>query len=198
MRTRVAAAVERALDTRQRGATEEVEKILAAAVRVLERTAPAPPRVSDIVAAAGTSNAAFYRFFAGKDDLILAVMERGVGMTADYLRQQMARHEEPADKIASWVRGALAQVGEPRRTARSRAVLGQFAATPDGQITAPMRDLLLEPLRALGAADPGRDADAVFTTVAGAIRRHTASATQPDGTEVDHLVRFCLMAVRRD
>ena len=197
MRTRVAAAVERALDARHRGATEEVEKILAAAVRVIERTAPAPPRVSDIVAAAGTSNAAFYRFFAGKDELILAVMERGVGMTADYLRQQMALHDEPADKIAAWVRGALAQVGEPRRTARSRAVLGQFAATPDGQITAPMRDLLTEPLLAWGAADPRRDADAVFATVAGAIRRHAAAATQPDAIEVGHLVRFCLAAVSR-
>lgn len=190
--------MERALDSRQRGATEEVEKILAAAVRVIERTAPAPPRVSDIVAAAGTSNAAFYRFFAGKDELILAVMERGVGMTADYLRQQMALHDEPTDKIAAWVRGALAQVGEPRRTARSRAVLGQFAATPDGQITAPMRDLLIEPLLALGVADPRRDADAVFTTVAGAIRRHAASATQPDAAEVGHLVRFCLAALHRD
>jgi AcrR family transcriptional regulator len=190
--------VERSLDARQREATEEVEKILAAAVRVLERTAPAPPRVSDIVAAAGTSNAAFYRFFAGKDELILAVMERGVGMTADYLRQQMALQDEPADKIAAWIRGALAQVGEPRRTARSRAVLGQFAATPDSQITAPMRDLLIEPLQASGAADPHRDADAVFTTVTGAIRRHATSATQPDGLEVDHLVRFCLAAVRRD
>lgn len=190
--------MERALDSRQRGATEEVEKILAAAVRVIERTAPAPPRVSDIVAAAGTSNAAFYRFFAGKDELILAVMERGVGMTADYLRQQMALHDEPTDKIAAWVRGALAQVGEPRRTARSRAVLGQFAATPDGQITAPMRDLLVEPLLALGVADPRRDADAVFTTVAGAIRRHAASATQPGAAEVGHLVRFCLAALHRD
>ncbi len=76
---RVAAAVERALDDRQREATEEVERILAAAVRVMERVAPEPPRVSDIVAEAGSSNKAFYRYFAGKDDLILAVMERGVG-----------------------------------------------------------------------------------------------------------------------
>lgn len=195
MKTRVTAAVERALDARQREATEEVEKILAAAVRVLERSAPAPPRVSDIVAAAGTSNAAFYRYFSGKEELILAVMERGVAMTAEHLRRQMTGHDQPGDKVAAWVRGALDQVGEPRRTARSRAVLGQFAATPDGQITALMRDLLVEPLTAMGAADPVRDADAVFTTVAGAIRRHAASATQPTAAEVGHLVRFCLAAI---
>ncbi|CAN5700130.1 hypothetical protein BH10ACT9_BH10ACT9_01350 [soil metagenome] len=191
----MAAAVERALDARQREATEDVEKILAAAVRVLERTAPAPPRVSDIVAAAGTSNAAFYRYFAGKEQLILAVMERGVAMTADHLRHRMAAHTDPADRIVAWVTGALDQVGEPRRTARSRAVLGQFAAPPDGQLTAPMRDLLVAPLVALRSADPQRDADAVFTTVAGAIRRHAASATQPDAAEVEHVVQFCLAAV---
>lgn len=197
MRTRVTAAVERALDARHRGATEEVERILAAAVRVIEHTAPAAPRVSDIVAAAGTSNAAFYRYFAGKDELILAVMERGVAMTAEYLIGQMAIHDDPADKIAAWVRGALAQVGEPRRSARSRAVLVQFAATPDGQVTAPMRDLLLEPLRDLGAAEPERDAEAVFTTVSGVIRRHAAAGSQPDEAEVAHLVRFCVRAISR-
>ena len=58
MSTRVAAAVERALDDRQRAAAEEVERILAAAVRVMERVAPEPPRVSDIVAEAGSSSLA--------------------------------------------------------------------------------------------------------------------------------------------
>ena len=51
----------------------------------MERAAPEPPRVSDIVAEAGSSNKAFYRYFAGKDDLILAVMERGVAIVVSYL-----------------------------------------------------------------------------------------------------------------
>jgi hypothetical protein len=48
--SRVVAAVDRALDARQREALEEVEKILAAALGVIEQAAPAPPKVSDIVA----------------------------------------------------------------------------------------------------------------------------------------------------
>jgi len=55
----VTAAVERALDDRQREATEEVERILAAAVRVMERVAPEAPRVSDIVAEAKLSPSLF-------------------------------------------------------------------------------------------------------------------------------------------
>ncbi len=102
---RVTAAVERALDDRQREATEEVERILAAAVRVMERVAPEPPRVSDIVAEAGSSNKAFYRYFAGKDDLILAVMERGVAIVVSYLQHQMAKESRPEDKVARWIEG---------------------------------------------------------------------------------------------
>src|SRR5947209_18683204 len=98
MTKRVAAAVERALDDRQRGATEEVERILAAAVRVMERVAPQAPRVSDIVTEAGSSNKAFYRYFAGKDELILAVMERGVAIVVSYLQHQMAKQLRPEDK----------------------------------------------------------------------------------------------------
>jgi AcrR family transcriptional regulator len=193
--SRVVAAVERALDARQREALEEVEKILAAALGVIEQAAPAPPKVSDIVAAANTSNAAFYRYFAGKDELLLAVMERGVAMTTSYLERQMALVPDPIAKVTAWIEGSLAQVGEPRRTARSRAVLSQFSAMPDGQVTAPMRNLLISPLTELGSPDPERDADAVFTTVSGAIRRHTASATQPRPADLGHLVAFCLAAV---
>ncbi|MCW2686420.1 MAG: hypothetical protein JWR37_1310, partial [Mycobacterium sp.] len=110
MTDRASRAVERALDDRHRGATEEVERILDAAVRVMESAAPEPPRVSDIVAEAGSSNKAFYRYFASKDDVILAVMERGVAIVVSYLNHQMAKQTEPAAKVAQWIEGAMAQV----------------------------------------------------------------------------------------
>ena len=48
MTSRVDAAVERALDERHREANEEVERILTAAVRVMDRCAPEPPTVTVI------------------------------------------------------------------------------------------------------------------------------------------------------
>ena len=66
---RITAAVERALDERHRDASNEVERILAAAIRVMERMTPQAPRVDDIVTEAGSSKKAFYKYFAGKDDL---------------------------------------------------------------------------------------------------------------------------------
>jgi AcrR family transcriptional regulator len=195
--SRVTAAVERALDDRQREATEEVERILAAAVRVMERAAPEPPRVSDIVAEAGSSNKAFYRYFAGKDDVILAVMERGVALVVSYLQHQMAKEPTPSAQVRRWIEGALAQVDDPHLLSMTRAAACQVSATADwraadDEIMRPMRDLLTDPIAALGSNDVGRDADTVFHCTAAAMRRHLESGDRPGPGDIDHLVRFCL------
>lgn len=191
------AAVERALDDRQREATEEVERILAAAVRVMERVAPEPPRVSDIVAEAGTSNKAFYRYFAGKDDLILAVMERGVGIVVSYLEHQMAKETEPRERVARWIEGTLAQVADPHLISMSRAAAGQMSPrtnwpTVDQEMMRPLRDLLVEPVAALGSSDVERDVEVVFSCTAATMRRYVGSADRPGSDDIAHLVGFCL------
>ncbi|MCV7052457.1 TetR/AcrR family transcriptional regulator [Mycobacterium heidelbergense] len=195
--SRVTAAVERALDDRQREATEEVERILAAAVRVMERAAPEPPRVSDIVAEAGSSNKAFYRYFAGKDDLILAVMERGVAIVMSYLQHQMAKESTPRGKIARWIEGTLAQVTDPHLVSKSRAAAGQMSAganwrAADREMLRPLRDLLIEPVTALGGADVDRDVEAVFCCTTATMRRYVGSADRPGPDDIAHVVRFCL------
>ncbi|MCV7438179.1 TetR/AcrR family transcriptional regulator [Mycobacterium seoulense] len=197
MSSRVTAAVERALDDRQREATEEVERILAAAVRVMERVAPEPPRVSDIVAEAGTSNKAFYRYFAGKDDLILAVMERGVGIVVSYLEHQMAKESEPRDQVVRWIEGTLAQVADPNLISMSRAAAGQLSPrtswpAADQEMMRPLRDLLVKPVAALGSTDVERDVEAVFSCTAASMRRYIGSADRPGPDDIAHLVGFCL------
>lgn len=163
----------------------------------MERVAPEPPRVSDIVAEAGSSNKAFYRYFAGKDDVILAVMERGVAIVVSYLQHQMAKEPTPAAQVQRWIEGALAQVADPHLISMSRAAAGQVSATADwraadDEILRPMRDLLTEPVTALGSNDIARDADAVFHCTVTAMRRYLDSAQRPGPDDVDHLVRFCL------
>ncbi|MEB4209674.1 TetR/AcrR family transcriptional regulator [Mycobacterium sp. 94-17] len=200
MTSRVAAAVERALDDRQRGATEEVERILAAAVRVMERVAPEPPRVSDIVAEAGSSNKAFYRYFAGKDDLILAVMERGVGIVVSYLEHQMAKETRPRDQIARWIEGALAQVADPHLISMSRAAAGQLSNwhVADQEMMRSLRALLVGPVSELGSADVERDVEAVYGCTVAMMRRYVGSGDRPGRKDIGHLVRFCLLGLGVD
>ena len=203
MSNRVTAAVERALDERQREATEEVERILAAAVRVMERVTPEPPRVSDIVAEACSSNKAFYRYFAGKDDLILAVMERGVAIVVSYLEHQMAKESKPQGKVARWIEGTLAQVADQDLISMSRAAAGQMSAgnnwrAADQEMMRPLRDLLVEPIAALGSTDVERDVEAVFSCTAATMRRYVGSAGRPGPDDIAHVVQFCLRGLGVD
>lgn len=197
MTDRVRAAVGRALDNRQREATEEVERILAAAVRVMERVAPEPPRVSDIVAEAGSSNKAFYRYFAGKDDLILAVMERGIAIVVSYLQHQMAKEARAEDKVARWIEGTLAQVADPHLISMSRAVAGQLSnwLVSDREMMRPLRDLLTAPVTALGSTDIERDVEAVYGGTVAMMRRYVGSADRPGPEDIEHLVKFCLLGL---
>ena len=82
----------------------------------------------------------------------------------------------------------------------SRAAAGQVSATTDWRaaddaIMRPMRDLLVEPIAALGSTDVERDAEAVFLCTVSAMRRYLDSAQRPGPADVEHLVRFCLRGV---
>jgi AcrR family transcriptional regulator len=197
MSDRVSAAIGRALDERQRDAADEVERILEATVRVMQRVAPEPPRVGDIVAEAGSSNKAFYRYFAGKDDLILAVMERGTAIVVSYLAHQMAKESQPAAKIRRWIEGILAQVADENLISMSRAAAAQISLTADRrvaeiEITQPLRKLLAEPMSELGIPDPTRGADAVYMCTTATMRTYIARNHQPNRDDIEHLVGFCM------
>ncbi len=182
--------------------TDEVERILTAAVRVMERVAPAAPKVSDIIAEAGTCNKTFYRHFTSKDDLILAVVRRGTARVAAGLATDMSREARSQDQVATWVSGLLAQVTDPRLFTLCHATMAQMSApaqsrlnpegATDAAVMAPLRDLLSAPLQRMGRPDPERDADAVFDATMGTLRRHIGSGHRPPAADVEHLVGFCL------
>jgi AcrR family transcriptional regulator len=197
MSSRATAAVDRALDKKQRQAAADVEKILVAAVAVMERTSPAAPRVADIVAEAGVSNKSFYRYFTGKDDLILAVMERGIGIVGSYLDHQMSKDSDPAAQVSRWIRGVLAQVGDPELANMSRAVTRQLMFTSesgeaDVRLTEPLRELLHEPVSRLGLDDPARATDAVYTATFGKMRRQLSLDQPLETADIEFFISFCL------
>lgn len=101
--TRASAAVSRALDNRHREASAEVERILSATITVMQRVAPEEARVNDIIAEAGSSKKGFYRYFSSKDELMLAVLERGVTIIVSYLEHQMAKATSPQEQIGCWI-----------------------------------------------------------------------------------------------
>lgn len=199
----VRAAVERGLARHQRDALGDVDAILEAALRVAERVAPAAPKVADIVAEAGTSNQTFYRYFGGKDDLLFAVLERGLIRVRSYLEHRMTKERTPAERVAAWIEGVLVQVTRPTAARQGAAVIQQVVHT--GRMREPggaalmdqLGELLVGPLREEGSTAPELDARAIQDVVMGALQRHVIHRTTPDATERDHLVSFCLRAISR-
>lgn len=194
----VATAVGRALEPRQREATEEVERILQAALAVMERVAPSAPRVSDIVAEAGTSNTAFYRYFSSKDDLILAVLQRGIRLAASYVEHEMAKESPGLNQVAKWIEATMAQIGDPQLIRMSRAVVAQFGTVAEHELALPLLELLSGAVVAAKSRNPAHDTDVIFTAVMGTLRRHVASASEPVPGETEHLISFCLKAIDPD
>ncbi|WP_099021164.1 TetR/AcrR family transcriptional regulator [Mycolicibacterium palauense] len=181
-------------------ANGEMERILSAAVRVMTTAAPDSPKVSDIVAEAGTCNKTFYRYFGGKDELVLAVMERGIARVAADLAARMDGTTDPAGKVASWVDGLLAQLSDPQLFSMCHATVAQFSTVaqrhePDADVMRPLRVLLDAPLAAMGGRCPERDGDAVFHCTMGVLRSYLGSGRRPPQGDVEHLVRFCLGGV---
>jgi AcrR family transcriptional regulator len=191
----VQAAVDRALAKQTQEAKRDVESILDAALRVAQRCAPEAPRVADIVAEAGISNQAFYRYFAGKDDLMNAVFERGVQRLGSYLAHQMDKKTDPREQIAAWIRGVLTQVTDQTAANQSAAVISQLKRGPHARGTDPLTALghmLVGPMRQAGSHEPELDAEVIQEAVTGSLRRHLTALTAPDQKERDHIVAFCL------
>jgi AcrR family transcriptional regulator len=189
-------AVDRALSRQRTEAIREVDAILDATLRVAERVAPASPRVADIVAEARSSNQAFYRYFSGKEDLMRAVMARGLERLHSYLEHQMSKASSPTEKIAAWIEGMFTQVTDEEANRQSGAINLQLSHARGGSKDGVaglerLGTLLVAPLRDAGSTAPELDARALHDVVQGVVRRHAFAGTVPSRDELEHVLVFC-------
>ncbi len=170
---------------------EEVRRLLDAARRVINRAGSSSrARVADIVAEAGLSNDAFYRYFPSKDDLVAALVEDGAHRVATSIARHMATEQRPEDKLRRWVDGLL-ESGRAAHGASTVAVLSQnenFNATlPTGKGTANawLAAILHETLAELDSRDPQLDAQLLTSAITGRVGSHLYRGTQPDADEAE-------------
>ncbi|MGE0793978.1 MAG: TetR/AcrR family transcriptional regulator [Acidimicrobiia bacterium] len=192
-----ARAVRRSLAARRSTYVDEVQRLLDAGLALMVESDD-PPRVADIVRRSGLSNQAFYRHFASKDELIVAVVEAGSGRLETYLEHQVALAPTPEAKLRAWVVGVLSQAN-PHVATPTRAVMGNFRQLPPSHRTStgrPGGPLLVAILERLGSPDPERDATAVQTLAFGRLDQFVWD-TPPTPEDIEQLVAFCLAAVGR-
>jgi AcrR family transcriptional regulator len=183
--------------------TEEAQRLLDAGLTVMGRNGTERrATVSEIVAEAGLSNQAFYRYFASKDDLVAAIVDDGARRLESYIRHRIEKHRDPIDQVRTWIDAVLAQSLDPKVAAPTRAVLfngSSTGAVPGGSSARPesrVGALLVEPLRAAGSHDPEGHAYLITQVVFGVQSDTLFADPPPKRSELAFVTDFCLAAIR--
>ena len=167
--------VERVLAPRYAIYLDEVNRFIAACVKVMTRTGDFSPRVKEVIDEAGLSNQAFYRHFTSKEDLLLAVIDAGTRDLDAYLRRRMSAASDPIGRIRAWAAGFAAQAISPEAAAATRPFMIPSARLADRfpesvraneeQLTASLIEALAEAVES-GAVrediDPVEDARFIY------------------------------------
>jgi len=97
-------SLERALEREKRKSAEQSSRFVAAAREVAEETGSLDFTVQQVVDRSGVSLRSFYRNFAGKDELCLALFEEMTQETCEAIEKRLAGIEDSAERLAAIVR----------------------------------------------------------------------------------------------
>jgi AcrR family transcriptional regulator len=197
-------SVERALDRKRAKYEDEVHRLIDAAVAVMVERQTVDPTVSDIVSRSGLSNAAFYRHFPSKDELVLATIERGALSLARYAAHVMARLDDPVDRIRAWTRALLQQAANPELVHANRPFVLAYPGLLDrfpeettrlaDATIATLRDAVADACAAYGI-DAGRVDDAVrfsYHAVVALLTLRCARGQVVEPDEAERIAEYCV------
>jgi AcrR family transcriptional regulator len=176
-------------------AIDERAELVRAARVVLERAGYEGFKVQLLLRETGLSARTFYRHFAGKDDLLLVLMQDEYARSGARVRAAVARADGAARKVGAWIEEIVQAASDPRRAARARLFTSQPAVLrrfPD-EVAAAAR-LVLEPLaeairegRSTGelpGGDPDRDPELILQLAGAAMSQALAEGRDQSVDEV--------------
>jgi AcrR family transcriptional regulator len=190
-------AIERTIADRRAEYVEEIQRVLEATYRVIQRTGDVDPSLRDVLKEAKLSTQGFYRYFQSKDELLLLLLDDGRRKLVSYLEHRMARARTADGRIRAWVEGVLAQASSPEAAARTLPFLANqdrlTAAFPEEQ------QLSVDALVDLLATDvpDRRDAEAIYHLAFGTLHAALRGGRPPTPAETEHLVRFGIRGAGR-
>ena len=200
-------AVERAVRVAKERARDEVHLLVAAGRKLLHRDGAADMTIADVLSEAGLSTRAFYRHFASKSDLLLAIYDHEVERYRPLLQRRLdaATTARAASKPGST---SCSRPGSNRaRRAHPRDVhLGDPVATGvpgwSSRRCAPRSPTrsrrCSKPGRADGSfpnAEPARDAQFIRALTWEIVEEHLSGAEIDIVAAREDVLRFCLPAL---
>jgi len=183
------------------------KEILDAAQRLLHARGDDGFTIQQLVDEAGVALQTFYRHFGGKDELLLALLERSVAEFCAEWRRATASVDDPIERLRRFVTGPLRLLRGGNNT-DARAIthehfrLYQLYPAEVSHATSAFAALVLESLEdahARGLAtspDPGRDAWMITELVMTTFHHYAFADLGSDADAViDHLWHFCRNAI---
>jgi AcrR family transcriptional regulator len=200
-------AVERAVRVAKERARDDVQVLVAAGRKLLHRDGAADMTIADVLTEAGLSTRAFYRHFASKSDLLLAIYDNEVDRYTPRLQRRLDAATTARAGLEAWIDELLAAGFEPRRGERTRAMFTwaiplqqefpvEFAAVRDA-LTGPL-EAVLEAGRADGSfpnAEPWRHAQFIRALTWQLVEERLSGAAIDVAESRDEVLRFCLPAL---
>jgi AcrR family transcriptional regulator len=200
-------AVERAVRARKERARDDVQLLIASGRKLLHRDGAADMTIADVLTEAGLSTRAFYRHFASKSDLLLAIYDNEVERYRPRVQKRLDAATTPQEGLEAWVDELLAAGFEPRRGERTRAMFTwaiplqqefptEFAAVRDA-LTQPLEDVLTAGLAdgSFPNADPHRHALFIRALTWELVEEHLSGGDVERAAAREQVLRFCLPAL---
>ena len=202
-------ALARSLEAPRARSVERIERLVAAARDLANETGAASFTVHQVTERSGLSLKSFYRCFAGKDDLLVALLEEDSRLGASILADIVDRASGPEARLEAYVTGVFALLTHEGALGYAGVLVREHRrlseAQPDelARAIAPMVGVLIAQVSAAAEAgaissdDPTRDAATIFALVLEGI--HDVTLGRVDALDqAEYLWRFCRAALRGD
>ena len=188
-------------------AEAEARALIEAALTVLRRKGAAGLTVAEVLAEAGLSTRAFYRHFASKDELVLALFDADTEVVAARVDSAVDSASDPRTALDCWIDQQLALAYAPRRSQRTQVLWAEGMrlqyefpeefARIEARVLAPLERVLAAG-RADGSfptTDPSRDARSIHAVTWALVEARLAGDETDLNAARAHVLRFCLPAL---
>jgi AcrR family transcriptional regulator len=195
-------SLDRQLASARARSVKRLERLVAAARDLANETGHAGFTVQQVCVRARMSLKGFYACFAGKDELLVALIEEDSRTGAQVLADLVATHDDPEARLRAAVVGVLELLTIPGALGYAGVLLGEHRRLTESRpaemrgALAPILDLLERELAAgagagvIAPGDHARDALTVFALVLEGIHDVTVEGADPL-EEAAYLWRFC-------
>ncbi|HVV30783.1 MAG TPA: TetR/AcrR family transcriptional regulator [Mycobacteriales bacterium] len=202
-----AEAISRGLNHHYVAATDDIDRAIAAAYRLIEKHESVDVKMRELLAEAGLSTQQFYRYFPSKDDFFVVLLEDGQQKLLTYLEHRIAKHKTPKARLQACLEGFLAQAEDPNAAARTRPFLVHKARLHRererlGQtINSGFLDLFAaeieasRPARPEAASSARADAGWLLALILAVMENYILEGAAPTAAQKESLLAFCFRAL---